>query len=92
MRGGLDERISPLCREEEIEIHILLKCVEMGKLREPFFRNKWLTISEESAFKKIISCTKDMDVRNVGNFLCKISCKWQSKIRNFKLELVGKVQ
>lgn len=40
------------------------------------------------AFKMIISCTKDMGVRNVGNFVYKIRCKCMSKVRNLELKLV----
>jgi hypothetical protein len=42
MRRGLEEGRSPLCREDEDVIHVLLKCSETRKWREQFLNRKWL--------------------------------------------------
>ncbi|KDR17814.1 hypothetical protein L798_08243 [Zootermopsis nevadensis] len=87
MRGGMDGKICPLCGATESEIHILLKCTETGRWREQLLRNKWFTVGEELAFKKILSTTNDTEVRDLGKFLYKVRCKRQVKIRNLELPL-----
>jgi hypothetical protein len=43
--------------------------------------NEWI------AYKKIISCTNIIELRNMGIYLHKIKCKWENEIRNLSSEL-----
>lgn len=78
-RGG--ENIdAPQHKEEENDIHILLKCKETWKWREQFFNNKWLHINEEMALKKTIIFAKSTELKIFfGKFLCKINVNGKTK-------------
>jgi hypothetical protein len=73
-------------------VHILLKCPETSKLREHLLSRKWLTVKEEIACKKIISCTSTLEIRNIRSYLYKIRCKWENRIKEFQLECRGETQ
>lgn len=51
MKSGVEGRC-PLCSKDEDAIHILLKCLETMIWREQLLCRKWLTVSEELAYKK----------------------------------------
>jgi hypothetical protein len=59
----------------------------MRKWREQFLSRKWLRLNEWIVYKKIINCTNIIELRNIGNYLYKIKCKWENKIRNLSSEL-----
>jgi hypothetical protein len=65
----------------------LLKCLETRKWREQFLSRKWLMISEWIVYKKIINCTNIIDLKNIGIYLYKMTCKWENKIRNLSSEV-----
>jgi hypothetical protein len=87
MRKGFENGICPLCNEEEDPIHILLKCSETRKWREQFLNRRWLRLNELIVLKKIINCNNSIELRNIVNYLYKIKCKWDNRIRNLSSEL-----
>jgi hypothetical protein len=87
MRRGFENGRCPLCSEEEDPIHILLKCSETRKWRDQFLSRKWLRLNELIVLKKIINCNNSIELRNIENYLYKIKCKWDNRIRNLSSEL-----
>jgi hypothetical protein len=87
MRKEFEKGRCTLCSKDEDAIHILLKCLETRKWREQFLSRKWLMLNEWIAFKKIITCTNIINLRNIGSYLYKIKCKWENKIRNLSSEV-----
>jgi hypothetical protein len=87
MRKGFEKGRCPLCNEEEDPIHILLKCTETRKWREQFLNRKWLRLNELIVLKKIINCNNSIELRDIGNYLHKIKCKWDNRIRNLSSKL-----
>jgi hypothetical protein len=55
---------------------------ERRKWAEQLLRRTWLIVNEEIAYKRIINCTNAVDLVNTGNYLYKIRCKWENKVRN----------
>jgi hypothetical protein len=53
----MEKGTCPLCRGNGDVNHILLSCPETKKWRMKFINNKWLCISEELAYKKVVNCT-----------------------------------
>jgi hypothetical protein len=41
----------------------------------------WLDINEEIAYRKVLSCTKKIMVKNIGKFLFRVKCKWEWKVK-----------
>jgi len=37
-------------------------------------------MNEETAHKKVTSCTKVTELKNLGRFLCKLICKWKNHV------------
>jgi hypothetical protein len=87
MRKEFEKGRCPLCSEDEVAVHILLKCSETRKWREQFLSRKWLRLDEWIVFKKIINFTNSIELRNIGSYLYKIKCKWENKIRNVSSEV-----
>jgi HKD family nuclease len=52
--------------------HILLECPETKKWRTEMLCKRYLSINEEVAYKKMLSCTNKMTVKNMGRFLFRI--------------------
>jgi hypothetical protein len=71
----------PLYSKEEDAVHILPKCSETRKWREQLLSIKLLKFNWEIACKKITNCTNAVELRNIGNYLYKIKCKCENKIR-----------
>jgi hypothetical protein len=42
---------------------------------------RWLGFYEEVAYKKMLSCTNKMTVRNRGKFLFRVLCEWERKVK-----------
>jgi hypothetical protein len=61
---------------------LYMSTVKIFGNEEHFLSRKWLNVSEELAYKKIINCTNALEIRNIGNYLLKIRCKWENKIIN----------
>lgn len=57
----------PQVRQEENDMHILMKCMEMQKLTATFLNSKWLNMNKETAYS-YIKYTKITDSINVGKF------------------------
>jgi hypothetical protein len=76
----------PLCNREEGAVDILPKCSETRRLRERLLNRKWQTINEEISYKKIINCTKTVQIRNLGSYLYKIKFKWENRIEELQLD------
>jgi hypothetical protein len=66
---------------EEDAKQILLKCSETKKWREECVNSKWLSINEELACRKIISCTNLNKIQSLGKYLFKTKCKWENNVR-----------
>jgi transposase InsO family protein len=47
-----------LCREQENETRLLLKCTKTQRRREEILKNKWLNMTEEIALCSLISRTQ----------------------------------
>jgi hypothetical protein len=86
MRRGLEIARCPLCNGEEDAIHIHLKYPETRRLREHLLSRKWQVNDEEVAYKKIINCTNNVYIRNLGKYLYKIKWKWKNRIKEFQLD------
>ena len=43
--------------------------------------DKWLSVNEEVAHKKIISCTKVTELKNLGKFLYKLKCRLVNQVK-----------
>jgi hypothetical protein len=71
----------PLCLEEEGAKHMLLECPETKKWREELVCSKWLDINEDTAYRKIISCTNVIKIKSIGEYLFKIKRKWGNSLR-----------
>jgi hypothetical protein len=81
IRRGFERGRCPLCLEKEDAKHILLKCPETKKWREECVSSNWLSINEDLAYRKIISCTNANKIKSLGKYLFKTKCKWKNKIR-----------
>jgi len=46
-------------------------------MEKQFYNDRWLYLNEETAHKKVVSCTKITELKNLGRFLCKLICKWK---------------
>jgi hypothetical protein len=58
----------------------LLDCWETVNWRLKFL-NKWLNTNKEVAYRKVLRCTNEYQVRNLGRYLDIVNCKWFSKIK-----------
>jgi hypothetical protein len=78
---GLVKGTRPLCRGNEDVKHIPLSCPETKIRRMQFMSEKWLSINEELAHRKIVNCTNEAYIINLGEYLDKVRHKWESKVR-----------
>ena len=69
LRKGEERGRYPLCKEEENEPRILLKCEEIKIWREQFLHKKRPQINEETVYRKLVSNTKVLELRILGIFL-----------------------
>jgi hypothetical protein len=54
----------------EDALYMLLKRLETRKRREEHLgRNKWLIVTAEVAYNRIINCTNALELRNVGKYM-----------------------
>ena len=65
----------PLWLGEEDVIQILLDCLETRNWRKKVLNYKWLNLIKEIAYRKILSCTCNYQISNLGRYLDKIKCK-----------------
>jgi hypothetical protein len=65
----------PLWLGEEDVIQMLLDCLETRNWRKKFLNYKWLNLIKEIAYRKILSCTCNYQISNLGRYLDKIKCK-----------------
>jgi hypothetical protein len=71
----------PLCLGKEDTKHILLECPETKNWRTEILWKRWLGVNEEVTYKKMLSCTNKMTVKNMGTFLFRVQCKWERKVK-----------
>lgn len=69
-----------LYNEEDYQIEIFLNYKETQSWKEQFYNDRWLHMNEETAHKKVITCTKITELKNLGIFLCKLICKWKNHV------------
>jgi hypothetical protein len=80
-RKGVEKGTCPLCLGKEDTKHILLECLETNDWRMEMLCERWLDINEEMVYKKVLSCTKNMMVKNIGKFLFRVKCKREGKVK-----------
>ena len=90
LRKGEERGRYPLCKEEENEPRILLKCKEIKIWREQFLHKKRPQINEETVYRKLVSNTKILELRHWVYFYIqnkvyivtltkKIAAEWRRK-------------
>jgi len=42
--------------------------------------DKWLK-HKEIAYKKINNCSKSIELKDLGRFLCKTKCRWEIQVK-----------
>jgi hypothetical protein len=72
----------PLCLEEEDVKHILLDCSDSRNWRLHVLNDKWISINEEVAHKKMLICTNKNQL-NLGKHLDIVMCKLFNKSKEF---------
>jgi hypothetical protein len=80
-RKGVEKGTCPPCSGKEDTKHILLECPETNDWRTEMLCRRWLDINEEVAYRKMLSCTNKMTVKNMGKFLFRVQCKWEMKVK-----------
>jgi hypothetical protein len=65
----------------EDEKHILLQCKESEKWRGTWSKNNWWNMNEILVYKKIIACVDVNRIKSLGNYLFKVKCKWEQKVK-----------
>jgi hypothetical protein len=80
-RKGIEKETYPLCLGEEDSKHILLECPETKSWRKEMLCKQWLDINEEVVYRKILSCTNKVILRNMGILLYRVQCKWERKVK-----------
>jgi hypothetical protein len=71
----------PLCGGVEDEKHILLQCKESEKWRGTWSKNNWSNMNEILVYKKTIGCGDVNRTKTLGNYLFKVKCKWEHKVK-----------
>ena len=66
MTTGAEKGRHLLCKKEENETHMLLKCKKTQWWRQKLFKS--LDISDEILYKKITSCVKNTKLETQENF------------------------
>jgi hypothetical protein len=61
-------------------VNILLECPENKHWRKEICK-WWLDINEEVVYRKILSCTNKITLRNVGALLYRVQCKWERTVK-----------
>jgi hypothetical protein len=59
----------------------LLKNKQTQTWQEKFWNDKWIHMNEEIAYKKITSCTKTTELKNLGNFSANQNASGQTKCK-----------
>jgi hypothetical protein len=81
IRGDFEKGRCPLCGGDEDEKHILLKCKESKKWREEWTKSNWLSMNEILVYRKRIGCMDANKTKLLGNYLFKVKCKWEHKVK-----------
>jgi hypothetical protein len=58
--------------------------LENGNWKIKFLNDKWLSINKEGAYRKILRCTNNDQVRHLGRYLDKVKYKWLIKWKECK--------
>jgi hypothetical protein len=51
-----------------------------------FFSRKWFIINDEGAYKRMIECTKVVELRNIEEYLKKLDVNERTKVASYKWE------
>jgi hypothetical protein len=65
--------------------HILLKCTETKNWRMGMLCKRWLGINEEVEYKKMLSCTNKMTVKNMGKSLFTVQCELERMVKKTRI-------
>jgi len=79
--GAVENVRYRLFGEETSGIHLLLKCTKTKRWREEFPNNKWPNINEEIALRKLRTCNKYTELRNISTLHYTIKCKWENQMK-----------
>ena len=82
VRRNADKGRCPLCLGEEDAKHILLECKGTKHWREKLIHDKWLSMNNEVAYRKIIEITSRTHIQNLGKYLDIVKNKWFNKTRD----------
>jgi hypothetical protein len=80
-RKGVEKETCPLCLGKEDTKHILLECLETENWRTEMLCKRWVDINEEVVYRKMLSCTNKMMVKNMGKFLFTVQCEWERMVK-----------
>jgi hypothetical protein len=81
VRQNSDNGGCPLCLEEQGVKHISLDCRDTWNWRLKLLYDKWLRINKEVPYKKMLSCTKKDQLKNLGKYLDTVKCNWFNKTK-----------
>ena len=70
--------------------HVLLKWSETKRWREKLLYIKWLTVNENVACRKGLTCTNVMEIKNTPMYL--ITFRWQCENKVKKQSSYGRLQ
>jgi hypothetical protein len=76
-RGGIERKRCLCCKEEENEIHILLKCTKAQRWREYLLEHS-VVKGERGNCIQAITCNEIAELVNVGTVLYKIKCNLEN--------------
>jgi hypothetical protein len=76
-RAWKKERV-PMFREGRHQAHFT-GSPETRNWKTEMLCKRWLEIYEEVAYRKMLSCTNKMTVKDMGKFLIRVHCKWERK-------------
>jgi hypothetical protein len=80
-RKGVEKGTCPPCSGKEDAKRILLECPETNDWRMEMLCKRWLDINEEIAYRKMLSCTNKIMVKNIETFLLGVQCKWGRRVK-----------
>jgi hypothetical protein len=80
-RKGVEKGTCPLCLGKKDTTHILLECPGTKIWGTEMLCKRRLDINEEVVYRKMLSCTNKMTVKNMVKFLFRVQCKWERMVK-----------
>lgn len=71
--------------EEEYAKNAVLKCSEGQRCRRRAVSSKWLSVGENVSYTRAVMCCNITELSGSGNFVYKIGCNWEGRIRSLVL-------